>query len=213
MKKTTEPVLPSPPAVLIPISPKSRCLSFEQMASLQNYIKTGATLLDIRLPVGEICQETVRLGGGHLNGYLRLVEASENNRRGARVMADMGSFFYSKYLLEHTERKDKHWADRWYRERVKDDGPTIEQFHFVLHLGDDHWALAVLHPRLKELRVYDTFPMNKKEVQKHLLGMLSEVNSWKDLGSVKITWVRVPRQTGKTECGLFVCEMMRLAAR
>jgi Ulp1 family protease len=42
--------------------------------------------------------------------------------------------------------------------------------------------------------------------------MLSLVTSWKALGELQIIWVPVPVQEGVKECGVLVCEMMRLAA-
>ncbi|KAF8539863.1 hypothetical protein BDD12DRAFT_73550 [Trichophaea hybrida] len=103
--------------------------------------------------------------------YSRLVEASENRRRGIRTVVQMGSFWYTKHLGNYT--KDKDWPNKWYQKRAKGDENTIQQFHFVLNLGGDHWALAVLHPKLKELRVYDTLPRDKKKVEQQLRGMLS----------------------------------------
>lgn len=43
--------------------------------------------------------------------------------------------------------------------------------------------------------------------------MLSRVKSWEGLGKVEVIWVPVSKQKGLTECGVFVCEMMRLTAR
>jgi hypothetical protein len=43
--------------------------------------------------------------------------------------------------------------------------------------------------------------------------MLSQVKSWESFGKVEVIWVPVSKQKGSTECGVFVCEMMRLAAR
>jgi hypothetical protein len=150
------------------IAPKLRCLSLTQSDSLLNAIKAGTTLGDSEYPIANICNMRQCLNDEPIDCYSRLVEASENRRRGIRTVVQMGSFWYTKHLGNYT--KDKDWPNKWYQKRAKGDENTIQQFHFVLNLEGDHWALAVLHPKLKELRVYDTLPRDKKKVEQVSLG-------------------------------------------
>jgi hypothetical protein len=166
--KSQLPMLPPAVPNTKVIAPKLRCLSLTQSGSLLNAIKAGTTLGDSEYPIANICNMRQYLNDEPIDCYSRLVEASENRRRGIRTVVQMGSFWYTKHLGNYT--KDKDWPNKWYQKRAKGDENTIQQFHFVLNLGGDHWALAVLHPKLKELRVYDTLPRDKKKVEQVSLG-------------------------------------------
>ncbi|KAF8536856.1 hypothetical protein BDD12DRAFT_849181 [Trichophaea hybrida] len=151
------------------IAPKLQCLSLTQSGS--------------EYPNANICNMRQCLNDEPIDGYSRLVEASENRGRGIQTVVQMGSFWYTKHLGNYT--KDKDWPNKCYQKRANGDKNTIQQFHF-----------------LKELRVYHTLPRDKEKKEQ----------CWEGRGKVEVIWVPVSKQKGLTVCGVFVCEMMRLTA-
>jgi hypothetical protein len=169
------------------IAPKPRCLSLTQSYSLMNAMKAGITLgAENGYPIADICNTNNCLKDEPIDCYSRLVEASENRRRGARVVVQMGSFWFTKHIGGNYT-KDKDWPTKWYQKRAKGDENTIQQFHFVLNVGGDHWALAVLHPKLKELRVYDTLPREKNKVEKVSLGSVKATLTFELINNLATT--------------------------
>jgi Ulp1 family protease len=100
-----------------------------------------------------------------LNHYAQLVEASVNRRRGSQYIRDMGSYWYTYYLAPSLNRSNHDWSDKWYDKRVNGHGHSLEKFIFPLNVAGNHWALAILHVGLRQVRVYDTMPADKRALE------------------------------------------------
>jgi hypothetical protein len=141
-----------------------KVLSVEQRTKLLAAIKDKATVWSCLDPIDpsilshkdmeRLCSPESMLNDEPINAYLQLVAASENRRQGKQTVVTMNSFFYAL----QSGKSDKMGISiaKWLQKRVGDPG-VVEQLLVPLHLKY-HWALAVLHPKLQQMKVYDSLP-------------------------------------------------------
>jgi sentrin-specific protease 1 len=160
-----------------------------------NIVITGETMRRL--------QEKQWLNDEIINFYMKLLQ--ERDKELCKNFADRSpSYFFSSHFMDLLKTRDEYnfqKVRRWAK-----DVPMSEQrrIYFPININNQHWALAVVHMDIKEIRYYDSiFGENKgNPYMESLLRWLKDVgiktSDWKCVG------VRdIPQQNNGSDCGMF----------
>ena len=144
-----------------------------------------------------------------INFYMSLLMDREKGNNTPRIHV-FSSFFYSKL------QKDGYAGVRRWTKKV-----NIFEMDFILvpvHMGD-HWCLAVIDMRNKEITYYDSLSGTNYDCLLTLKKYLSDESMDKlkkplDTMDFKIKHMdNIPLQTNHSDCGVFVCKFAEYISR